>query len=122
MRATVMIWLSRRCGERVPMTKLRPADTDVAAGRPRGSRQWGGAVMDMNEYELEVLVRDRIADLGQQSQRVGGVWPAFRSLRIVLGRALIRMGRRLQNVHRPARPDRGGWQRRPMLSAPDREG
>jgi len=122
MRATVTIWLSRRGGECVPMTKLRPANTDVAAGRPKGSRQWGGAVMDVNEYELEVLVRDRITDLGRQSQRVRGVRPVFRSLRIVLGRALIRMGRRLQNVHRPSRSDRSGWQGQPTLSGPDREG
>jgi membrane protein DedA with SNARE-associated domain len=65
MRATVMIWLFRRCGERGPATEPRAADADVAAGRPAARRGagGGGAVMDMNEYTLEVLARERMAQL-----------------------------------------------------------
>jgi membrane protein DedA with SNARE-associated domain len=37
IRATVVAWLSRRCGERAPVTNPRPVDAVVAAGSRQGS-------------------------------------------------------------------------------------
>ena len=127
LRATAMIWLSRQCGERVPATRPRPADADVATERPAaaGSARRGGAVMDMNEYMLEVLTRDRMAELralAERSHRVRRERRASRPLRIVLGHALIQLGRRLQGVRRPSLPARRGWPSDPMWSGPERHG
>jgi hypothetical protein len=55
--------------------------------------------MDMNEYALEVLARNRLAELRTTSERV---WWAratpvtSRPVRVALGDALVRLGRRLQ--------------------------
>ena len=57
--------------------------------------------MDMNEYALEVLARDRLAELRANRERVSGARlgrPAPGPLRVALGHALIRMGRRLQGT------------------------
>jgi len=59
--------------------------------------------MDMNEYALEALARDRLADLRANAQRakesrLGG--RSSRPLRVAVGHALIRMGRRLQGPRR----------------------
>ena len=50
--------------------------------------------MDMNEYALEVLARDRLKELRATRDRVA----ASRPLRVALGGALVRLGRRLQGV------------------------
>jgi hypothetical protein len=55
--------------------------------------------MDMNEYTLQMLARDRLAEMraaGERSSRIAGVRPRARPLRVALGHALIRMGHRLQ--------------------------
>jgi hypothetical protein len=124
---TAMVWLSQRCGERAPVTKARPADADIAAGRPAGSREagGGGAVMDMNEYALEVLARERMGELRAEANRSHqrrALRPPSRPLRIVLGRALIRMGRRLQGLRRPSLPDRRAWPGGPGFHRPERHG
>ena len=36
IRATVVAWLSRRCGERAPVTNPRPVEAVVAAGSRQG--------------------------------------------------------------------------------------
>jgi hypothetical protein len=57
--------------------------------------------MDMNEYALETLARDRLAELranAERSHRVRVGRPAEPRLRIALGRALIGLGQRLQTV------------------------
>jgi hypothetical protein len=56
--------------------------------------------MDMNEYALEVLARDRLAELRATGGRA--IWARAgrrrrRPLRVALGHALIRLGRRLQH-------------------------
>jgi hypothetical protein len=66
----------------------------------RGSRRI--LVMDMNEYMLEVVARDRLAELREVAQR--SHWPptarpVAHPVRVALGRALIRIGRRLQGVN-----------------------
>ena len=58
--------------------------------------------MDLNEYMLEVLARDRLAELREVAQR--SHWPlaarpVSHPLRVALGRALIRIGRRLQGIN-----------------------
>jgi hypothetical protein len=50
--------------------------------------------MDMNEYALEVLMRDRLKELRATRDRAA----ASRPLRVALGDALVRLGRRLQGV------------------------
>lgn len=55
--------------------------------------------MDMNTYALEVIARDRLAELRERGERASRVWAerrASRPLRAALGHALIWMGRRLQ--------------------------
>lgn len=62
--------------------------------------------MHMNEYVLEILVRDRLADMrerGEQSHRIRATRPGSRPLRFALGHALIWMGHRLQGVLEPSR-------------------
>jgi hypothetical protein len=59
--------------------------------------------MDMNEYALEVLARDRLAELRANAQRAKeSRWGrrSSRPLRAAIGHALIRMGRRLQGTRR----------------------
>jgi hypothetical protein len=54
--------------------------------------------MDVNNDVLEVLVRERLAEMrakGAQSTRLREAKPESRSLRFPLGQALIRMGQRL---------------------------
>jgi hypothetical protein len=70
--------------------------------------------MDMNEYALEVLARDRLAELRAASDRVcwaRATMAPSRPVRVALGEALIRLGRRVQGVRhvvsdeRRRRPD-----------------
>jgi hypothetical protein len=77
--------------------------------------------MHMNEYALEVAVRDRLAELraqAERSNRVRAVRPASRPLRVALGHALIRMGNRLLGVRgeRPVGSGREGPRGRPIAS------
>lgn len=61
--------------------------------------------MDLNEYLIEIFVRDRLADMrakGEQSHRIQALRPEARPLRLALGHALIRMGHRLQGVLEPS--------------------
>jgi hypothetical protein len=55
--------------------------------------------VDMNEYALEVLARERLAELRANRERMNH-WRAperpWRPLRVALGHALIRWGCRLQ--------------------------
>jgi len=55
--------------------------------------------MDMNEYAIEVLARDRLGELrmkGERSNRLREATRPTRPLRAALGRALIGLGERLQ--------------------------
>ena len=57
--------------------------------------------MDLNEYVLEVVARDRLAELrevAQRPHRIPAVRPVSHPARVALGRALIRIGRRLQGA------------------------
>jgi hypothetical protein len=57
--------------------------------------------MDMNEYALEVLARDRLAALRATRERASlarAAAAASHPLRAALGGALIRLGRRLQGA------------------------
>ncbi len=59
--------------------------------------------MDMNEYTLQVVVRDRLAELradGERTKRIRVARAASRPLRVAVGDALVRLGRRLQGVGR----------------------
>jgi hypothetical protein len=59
--------------------------------------------MDMNEYALEVLARDRLAELRADRERARlsrAPGRASRPLRAALGHALIRLGRRLEGGRR----------------------
>jgi hypothetical protein len=52
--------------------------------------------MDMNDYALEMLARDHLAELRTRCERhelIRAATPAAGSLRIALGLALIRVGR-----------------------------
>jgi hypothetical protein len=67
---------------------------------------------DVNEYALEILARDRLAELRAAAglaNRVRAARPVSRPLRVVLGQALIRMGHRLQGARRSPRQVRRGW-------------
>ena len=58
--------------------------------------------MDMNEYVFEVVVRDRQAELlraAERSYRVRDGHRVAHPLRVALGRALVRIGRRLQGFN-----------------------
>ena len=62
--------------------------------------------MDMNNYVLEVVVRDRLAEMrarGEQSARVRAASPEPRPLRFVVGQALIDLGRRLHGATESSR-------------------
>ncbi len=58
--------------------------------------------MDMNEYALEVLARDRLTELraDRERARLSRTPRASRPLRAALGHALIRLGRRLEGGRR----------------------
>ena len=61
--------------------------------------------MDMNDYVFEIVARERLAELRKAAEdsswaRTGGLGPS--RLRVALGRALIRIGRRLQGAHERA--------------------
>ena len=59
--------------------------------------------MDMNEYALEVLARERLAELranAEHASRAKLGRRASRPLRVAVGHALIRVGRRLQGPRR----------------------
>src|SRR5262249_52865417 len=81
-------------------------------------------VMDMNEYMLE-LARDRQAELweaAERSHRVQPAHPMTHTLRVVLGRALVRIGRRLKGVNTSSVGKRGAGgaidtRRRPTCGA-----
>jgi hypothetical protein len=51
--------------------------------------------MDMNEYVLEILVRDRLTELRAESARARRRRSAS-VLRVALGHALVRLGERLR--------------------------
>ncbi|HEU4369533.1 MAG TPA: hypothetical protein VFV05_15030 [Methylomirabilota bacterium] len=75
--------------------------------------------MDMNEYTLDVVVRDRLAEMradGERTRRIRIARPASRPLRVALGHALIRLGRRLQGVGGSL--DGGGAVDTPRASTP----
>jgi hypothetical protein len=60
--------------------------------------------MEVNSYVLEVLVRERLAEMrarGERSNRVREAMGDAHSLRFALGDALIRMGRRLHGAAPP---------------------
>lgn len=57
--------------------------------------------MDLNEYLLEFLARNRLDEMRAARahwSRVDAAGPAERPLRVALGHALIRLGERLQAV------------------------
>ena len=57
--------------------------------------------MDLNEYVLEAVARDRLAELrevAQRPHRIPAVGPVSHPVRVALGRAPIRIGRRLQGA------------------------
>jgi hypothetical protein len=57
--------------------------------------------MDMNAYVLELIIFNRLAELRQRGEREGRLreaLPPARPLRVALGEALVRVGRRLQGV------------------------
>ena len=57
--------------------------------------------MYMNEYVLETLTRERLAEMRAEGARANRVWAATRPsrpLRVALGDVLIRIGRRLRRV------------------------
>ena len=57
--------------------------------------------MDLNEYVLEAVARDRLAELrevAQRPHRIPAVRPVSHPVRVALGRAPIRIGRRLQDA------------------------
>jgi hypothetical protein len=65
--------------------------------------------MDMNEYALETLARDRLVELraiGERATRVRGSALASRRLRAALGGVLIRLGHRLRHHHNALRSSR----------------
>lgn len=57
--------------------------------------------MDMNNYVIEFLVRDRLDEMrarGERLARVRAAGAESHSLRFALGNALIRLGQRLHGV------------------------
>ena len=59
------------------------------------------AVMDLNDYGLEIIVRERLAEMraaAESSRLVRPAYPVAHRLRVALGDALIRAGRRLKGV------------------------
>lgn len=62
--------------------------------------------MDMNNYVLEVVVRDRLAEMrarGEQLARVRAVSPEPRPLRLAIRQALIDLGRRFHGAAESSR-------------------
>jgi hypothetical protein len=59
--------------------------------------------MDMNDYVLEIVARERLAEMRAKAERehtVAAARSAGRPLRVVVGHALIHLGRRLQQRRR----------------------
>jgi len=82
-----------------------------------------GGVKDMSEYVTEIIARDRLAAMRKKAEdwsRARAAGSASSPLRVVLGRALIRIGRRLQGTHDRSRTRRIGLGtvRAPGRSAP----
>jgi hypothetical protein len=62
------------------------------------------AVMDLNDHVVEIIVRERLAEMraaAESSHLVRPSRPVAHRLRVALGLALIRAGRRLKGVRRP---------------------
>jgi hypothetical protein len=62
--------------------------------------------MDMNDYLLELLVRERLADMrerGERAHRILAARPESRSLFFALGHVFIQVGHRLRGVAWPSR-------------------
>jgi membrane-associated protein len=79
---------------------------------PHGTGK-GVAAMEMNEYLFETVARDRLAQMreaAERARRLRAARPVSRSLKLALGHALIRIGRRLQGVrdYSVARIEAGG--------------
>jgi hypothetical protein len=77
----------------------------------------------MSEYVTEMIAKDRLAELRKKSEdwsRARAAVQASSPLRVALGRALIRMGRRLQGAQDRSRTRRigVGTVRTPRRSAP----
>src|SRR5262245_8226766 len=75
--------------------------TSTDCSRPPGT----SGVMDMNEYVLEMLVRDRLAEIQaevEQSNRVQAA-RAERRPRFAWGDALVHLGHRLRRIQRYSR-------------------
>jgi hypothetical protein len=56
--------------------------------------------MDMNDYAIAVLARDRLAEMraaGERWSRIRIAKPRSRPLRVALGHLFIRVGRRLHS-------------------------
>jgi len=63
-------------------------------------------VMDMNEYVLEMLVQERLAEIRagvEQSNRVRAARTESRPRRLTWDHALIRLGHRLRSIWRYSR-------------------
>ena len=93
-----------------------------AAGLQNADRE------DLSQRVLEVVVRDRLAGMrarGEQSARVRAASPERRSLRFVIGLALIHLGRRLHGAAESSRltlePGPGGRARLEVPAAPGPE-
>jgi hypothetical protein len=59
--------------------------------------------MDMNVYSLELLVRERIADMRERGERIRAARPKSQLLRFALAHALIQLGRRVRRIAWPSR-------------------
>jgi hypothetical protein len=62
--------------------------------------------MDINEYALELLVRERIADMRERrerSSRIRAARPESQLLRLSLAHALIHLGHHVRRVVWPSR-------------------
>jgi hypothetical protein len=58
-------------------------------------------VIDLNDYAVEIIVRDRLAEMraaAESSHLMRPAHPVAHRLRVALGDALIRAGRRLKGV------------------------
>ncbi|HEU5196758.1 MAG TPA: hypothetical protein VFW70_18605 [Methylomirabilota bacterium] len=64
--------------------------------------------MHVIEYTLEVLVRERLGEMRAEAARwssIRAARPAPRPMRAALGRALIRLGHRMQGSRRYPAPE-----------------
>jgi hypothetical protein len=84
----------------IEMMLTRLAHTSAMRGT--GLRyQEAVAVIDLNDYAVEIIVRERLAEMraaAESSHLIRQAHPAANRLRIALGHALIRAGRRLKGV------------------------